>query len=73
MLLAFLFWVTEGTTILDVPVSDDESFVLSVPPVSFSCPVGIPDADDSPQPDDDDPEIEFLNDEELEDEPDKES
>ena len=67
MLLSFFFWVADGTTVLDVPVSDDDGFVLGLPPMSFSCPAGVRDSEEL-QPDEDDPDIEFINDEELGDE-----
>lgn len=68
MLLSFLFWLADGTTVLDIPVAADEALVLSLPPISFSCPVGIIDVDDEAPLDEDDPDIEFLNHEELDDE-----
>ena len=68
MLLSFLFWVADGTTVLDVPVASDEALVLSLPPMSFSCPAGIRSGDDEAVMDDDDPDVEFLNGEELENE-----
>jgi len=66
MLLSFLYWLGDGTTVLDVPVTADDAFVISVPPIVFSCPVGIQDPNDKSQ-EDDDPDIEFLTDEEPED------
>jgi hypothetical protein len=68
MLVSFLFWIADGTTVLDVPVTNDDALVLSLPPMSFSCPVAIRDVDEEPHTDEDDPDVEFLNDEELEDE-----
>jgi TIR domain len=68
MLLSFLFWIADGTTVLDVPVAADDALVLTLPPTSFSCPAGIRDALDESQSDEDDPDIEFLNDEDLVDE-----
>ena len=67
MLLCFLYWIADGTTVLDVPVAADEAMVLSLPPISFSCPVGIRATDDTLPADEDDPDIEFLEDEELHD------
>jgi hypothetical protein len=66
MLLSFLYWLGDGTTVLDIPVTAKDAFVISVPPIVFSCPVGIQDPNDKSQ-DDDDPDIEFLTDGELED------
>lgn len=64
MLLSFLYWLGDGTTILDVPLADDDALVLSLPPIIFSCPVGVEDDGDKSQ-DEDDPDVEFLADEEL--------
>ena len=66
MLLSFLYWLGDGTTVFDVPVSLTDSFVLSIPPIIFPCPVGVEDVVDKLH-DEDDPDIEFLSDEELED------
>ena len=66
MLLSYLYWLGDGTTVLDIPVTTDDSFVVSVVPTIFSCPVGIQEPDDKAQ-DDDDPDVDFLEDEELDD------
>lgn len=66
MLLAFLFWVADGTTVLVVPVAPEDSLVLSLPTMSFSCPVGVQELDDGLLPDEDDPDVEFLNYEDFE-------
>lgn len=69
MLLSFLYWFGDGTTVIDVPVAPDEALVLSLPPLAFDCPVGVEDAADISQ-DEDDPDAEFdtAGDEEAEDE-----
>ena len=69
MLLSFLYWFGDGTTVIDVPVAPDEALVLSLPPIAFDCPVGVEDTPDGAQ-DDDDPDVEFnlAPDEEAEDE-----
>jgi hypothetical protein len=61
MMLAFLFWIGDGTTVLNIPVGTGEDLVLSLPPVSFACPVSTPILD-SPDEDDDDPDVDFVND-----------
>jgi hypothetical protein len=58
MLLSFLYWFADGTTVIDVPVASDEALVLSLPPLAFDCPVGVEDAADISQ-DEDDPDVEF--------------
>jgi hypothetical protein len=72
MFLSFLYWLGDGTTVLDVPVAAGDALVLSLPSIIFSCPVGVEDDDDKSQ-DEDDPDVEFLTDEELEDEPTEQS
>ena len=69
MFLSFLYWLGDGTTVIDVPVAPDEAFALSLPSIAFDCPIGVEDGGDVSQ-DDDDPEIEFdpAADEELEEE-----
>ncbi len=71
MLLSFLYWLGDGTTVLNVPVAQDDAIVLSLPPIVFSCPVSIEEGRDTLE-DDDDPDIEFPHGEE-EDEPSDES
>jgi hypothetical protein len=58
MLLSFLYWFGDGTTVIDVPVGPDQALVLSLPPLAFGCPVGVEDAADISQ-DEDDPDVEF--------------
>lgn len=67
MLLSFLFWLGDGTTVLDIPVAENDAIVLSLLPSIFSCPVSV-EADVAFDDDEDDPDPEFLTDEELEDE-----
>ena len=68
MLLSFLFWISDGTTVLDIPVAADEELVVTLPPMTFSCPAGVREADGDLQPDEDDPDVEFLTYEESDDE-----
>jgi hypothetical protein len=68
MLLSFLFWLGDGTTVLDIPVAQDDAIVLSLLPNTFSCPVSVEDEIAADDEDEDDPDPEFLSDEELEDE-----
>jgi hypothetical protein len=72
MMLAFLHWIGDGTTILNVPMGVEEDLVLSLPPMSFLCPISVPGIG-SQDEDDDDPDIEFVDEEEgaLEDEDDE--
>ncbi|WP_216842979.1 toll/interleukin-1 receptor domain-containing protein [Granulicella sp. S190] len=55
MLLAFLYWLSQGSNALSIPVSPDESIELRLPPMFFRSPVGLPAADESQEPDEDDP------------------
>jgi hypothetical protein len=63
MMLAFLYWIGDGTSVLNVPMADDEDLVLSLPPLAFTSPISITDASVGDE-DMDDPEIEFVNDDE---------
>jgi hypothetical protein len=56
MLFSFLYWLGDGTTVIDVPVAPDEALAVSLPSVSFDCPVGVEEAGDVAQ-DDDDPDV----------------
>ena len=72
MMLAFLYWVGDGTSVLNVPVADEEDLVLTLPPLAFVSPVSITDGSTADE-DMDDPEIEFVIDDEegLDDEDDE--
>lgn len=63
MMLAFFYWVGDGTTILSVPMGANEDLVISLPPMSFDSPISIP-TTGSQYEDDDDPDIEFVDEEE---------
>lgn len=45
MLCAFLWWLSDGKSVLTVPVSDAESIGITVPPMPFGCPVSIEESD----------------------------
>ncbi len=66
MLLSFLYWLGDGTTVIDLPIAPDEALVLSLPSIAFDCPVGVEDMVDVAE-DEDDPDVEFdpAPDEEL--------
>lgn len=55
MLLAFLHWLAEGGAKWRVPVTSDEALVLTLPPVTWMAPVGMPLDAETPEVDDDDP------------------
>ncbi|CAN7728404.1 toll/interleukin-1 receptor domain-containing protein [Mesorhizobium sp. LjRoot246] len=55
MLLAFLHWLAEGKSALLVPLSSEESLVLTLPPISWMAPVSLPVQEEAPEPDEDDP------------------
>jgi hypothetical protein len=67
MLLSFLYWFSDGETVIDIPVTADDAIVISLPPMVFTCPIGVQESSNRPQ-DEDDPDIEFITDEEQEDE-----
>lgn len=56
MLCAYIWWLSEGQSELLLPVSESESITLIVPPMQFSCPVSVSEADDF-QDDEDDPDV----------------
>ncbi len=56
MLLAFLYWLSDGGTSLIVPVGSDAALSLRLPPVTFSAPVSII------LPDDDEEELDAEDD-----------
>jgi len=56
MMLAFLWWVTDGKTELLAPTSADDGIAVRLPPLTFSSPVSVPlGAAWEPAADDDDP------------------
>ncbi len=68
MLLTFLFWLADGSTLLDVPLGASEDLVLTLPSLSFVSPVSISDPATSLDQDVDDPDVDFVVDEEISDE-----
>jgi len=68
MLLAFYKLLGDGSTILDVPMGASEDLVLTIPSMNFTSPISIPPAITSTEPDSDDPDVEFVDDEESLDE-----
>jgi len=57
MLCAYLWWLTDGTVELRLPVGDGESIRLHVPPMPFTCPISIAAEGDDAADDDDDPDV----------------
>jgi hypothetical protein len=67
MLLALLYWLSEGESLLRIPLHLDDDLLIEVPPIFYTSPVSIQEGDAIDQ-DLDDPDIEFLDEELLEDE-----
>lgn len=70
MLLAYLWWISEGGSDLTLPVSSTESVVVALPPYCPTANFGVLDADEA-EPDEDDPDIDYgawYEDEDLSDE-----
>ena len=67
MLAAFLWWLSEGTPRISLPVSANFSLVLDLPPLTFTAPTTVVHERPAPE-DEDDPD---LGQEELEDEEDE--
>ncbi len=69
MLLAFLYWLTEGSDEFVVPTSSVDNLVLRLPPIMWKAPVSMPidaeteEADDDPS---DDEEVETFESEDPE-------
>lgn len=58
MQLAFLWWLADGHSEIELSVSDVEHMVLTLPTVSFTAPVSVLHAGEEP-PDEDDPDVEL--------------
>jgi hypothetical protein len=58
MLLAFLWWLGKGASVIELPISNDQRMRLALPPMIFRSPVSIAQAG-RPPPDEDDPEIDY--------------
>lgn len=56
MLSAFLWWLGEGKSQIALPVGPGQELVLSLPPVTFQCPVLVVHDGEAP-PDEDDPDV----------------
>lgn len=56
MMLAFLWWIADGKDALALPVANERTIVLSIPPASFSSPISVLHDSEDP-PDEDDPDI----------------
>ena len=67
MLLALLHWLSEGESLLRIPLHLDDDLLIEVPPIFYTSPVSIPEGGTVDQ-DLDDPDVEFLDEEVLEDE-----
>ncbi len=67
MLLALLYWLSDGESLLRVPLHLDDDLLIDVPPIFYTSPVSIQEGDSVDQ-DLDDPDIEFFGEEVLEDE-----
>lgn len=55
MLLAFLYWLSDGSTLVTIPVNSTEGVVLRLPPLLFQSPVSLPTATEGAEADEDDP------------------
>jgi hypothetical protein len=61
-----LFWLSEGESVLRVPMSLEDDLFVEVPPIVFTSPVGVQD-DVTEELDLDDPDIDFEDEEGLND------
>jgi hypothetical protein len=60
MLSAFLWWLGEGKSQIALAVSPGQELILSLPPVTFPCPVLVVHDGEAP-PDEDDPDVDTDN------------
>lgn len=58
MLLAFLWWLADGRSEIELLVSNKQRMILTLPPVSFTSPVSVLHTGEE-LPDEDDPDIEL--------------
>jgi hypothetical protein len=58
MLLAYLWWISDGKSEIALPISPAFNLIVSLPPVCFASAVGISETG-SAEADQDDPEVEF--------------
>lgn len=56
MLCAYLWWLADGRSEFLLPVGEQASISLTVPPMQFSCPVSVAESGDVPD-DEDDPDM----------------
>jgi hypothetical protein len=67
MMLALLYWITEGAESLVIPFGEEKGAVLAIPPLTFTSPVSMPvqneEADPEDEDDPDDEEGPFTDDE----------
>lgn len=66
MLLALLYWLSEGESLLRVPLHLNDDLLIEVPPIFYTSPVSIQEGDAVDQ-DLDDSDMDFLDEEVLED------
>jgi hypothetical protein len=74
LLLAFWFWLAEGTTFVDVPMGEGEALRLRLPPMTFEARFGVEvpgDVGESGDDENDDDADGAAGDEPSEDEPDE--
>ena len=66
MLLAFLYWLSEGSNLLTIPSGPTEGIIVRLPPLVFRSPVSILATTEQDEVDEDDPtpdsEEDFLED-----------
>jgi hypothetical protein len=67
MLLSLLYWASGGESLLRIPLHLDDDLLVEVPPIFFTSPVSVSEGEAGEQ-DSDDPDIEFLDEEVLDEE-----
>lgn len=65
LLLTFLFWLSGGETVVSIPMGPDQDVLVEFPTISYTSDMSIPE-DSVPEVDMDDPDVGFVEEEEIE-------
>ena len=65
LLLTFLFWLSGGETVVSMPMGPDQDVLVEFPTISYTSDMSIPE-DSVPEVDVDDPDVGFVEEEEIE-------
>jgi hypothetical protein len=60
-----LFWLSGGETVVSIPMGPDQDVLVESPTISYTSDMSIPE-DSVPEGDVDDPDVGFVEEEEIE-------